>query len=75
VPELFRLLKRAKLVIPDDMGKLIGRLHGIDTEHTSSVELSADLSDLQAAISAYKDMVTTNPHFMNESYENLLVPY
>ncbi|KAH7699213.1 Protein F56D1.2, partial [Aphelenchoides avenae] len=68
VPEFFRLLKCSHLVIPDDMGKLIGRLHGIDTENTSSVELGADLSELQAAISAYKEMLTNKPHFLNERF-------
>lgn len=66
VPEFFRLLKCAHLVVPDDMGRFIGCLHGVDTDNAATVEFSADMSELQSSMDAYRTMAMRKPDFLSD---------
>uniref|UniRef100_A0A914D066 SEFIR domain-containing protein n=1 Tax=Acrobeloides nanus TaxID=290746 RepID=A0A914D066_9BILA len=63
IPEFFSLLKCPHFVLPNEIGALLGHLHGIRAED-GNIEHQADLTELTTAIEHYRKFVAENPNWL-----------
>lgn len=63
IPEFFSLLKCPHFVLPNEIGALLGHLHGIRAED-GNIEHQADLTELTTAIEHYRTFVAENPNWL-----------
>ncbi|KAI1728573.1 SEFIR domain-containing protein [Ditylenchus destructor] len=76
VPEFFANDRFGHFIIPQDLGQLIGRIHGVAGENRfANFEHTADVSELTAAMETFVNITKSNPEWLEQRMErNALKP-
>lgn len=74
IPEFFMQDVFGPFTLPQDLGRLVGRFHGITTgnafsERKSRFEHSANLDEVNQAMDAYRRFCVSRPDWMIERFE------
>uniref|UniRef100_A0A915DX23 SEFIR domain-containing protein n=1 Tax=Ditylenchus dipsaci TaxID=166011 RepID=A0A915DX23_9BILA len=72
IPEFFAHNRFGKFVIPQDIGLLIGRVHGVVGNRSSNFEYTADLGSLNSTIETFENFNKENSDWLEQRLEKMV---